>query len=105
MARPGYFPPEFIKELTGDSDITDKEVIIVDSGKPRPKGLEALDAVSQILRESPYSNMSMKDFGWGRTYRTSKFKQNPKEQGRNEKCNCHSGKKYKNCCGKVVVEE
>lgn len=22
------------------------------------------------------------------------------EQGRNEKCNCGSGKKYKNCCGK-----
>jgi uncharacterized protein YchJ len=23
-----------------------------------------------------------------------------KEQGRNEKCNCGSGKKYKHCCGK-----
>jgi uncharacterized protein YchJ len=23
----------------------------------------------------------------------------PKEQGRNEKCNCGSGKKYKCCCG------
>jgi uncharacterized protein YchJ len=26
----------------------------------------------------------------------------PKAQGRNEKCSCHSGKKYKNCCGKRV---
>jgi hypothetical protein len=24
----------------------------------------------------------------------------PKEQGRNERCNCKSGLKYKNCCGK-----
>ena len=23
----------------------------------------------------------------------------PKEQGRNEPCNCGSGKKYKKCCG------
>ena len=28
---------------------------------------------------------------------------NPKEAGRNELCPCGSGKKYKNCCGKVVV--
>ena len=28
---------------------------------------------------------------------------NPKDAGRNEPCPCGSGKKYKNCCGKVVV--
>lgn len=29
----------------------------------------------------------------------------PKEQGRNEKCNCSSGKKYKYCCGKRIESE
>jgi uncharacterized protein YecA (UPF0149 family) len=37
---------------------------------------------------------------------TEKFERNvpkyarKKEQGRNEKCNCGSGLKYKKCCGK-----
>ena len=28
-----------------------------------------------------------------------------REQGRNEPCNCGSGKKFKKCCGKVINED
>jgi len=27
-----------------------------------------------------------------------------KQQGRNEKCNCGSGVKFKNCCYRIIVE-
>ena len=28
-----------------------------------------------------------------------------REQGRNELCNCGSGKKFKKCCGRVINED
>ena len=28
-----------------------------------------------------------------------------REQGRNELCNCGSGKKFKKCCGRVINDE
>ena len=39
-----------------------------------------------------------------KAYRKSKTVVKPKKIGRNDPCPCGSGKKYKNCCGKVVNE-
>jgi uncharacterized protein YecA (UPF0149 family) len=58
------------------------------------------------LWDSPYAytTQDMKDLGF-----CPKFQRNrpdlmrPHEQGRNEKCACGSGLKYKKCCGKEAI--
>lgn len=51
-----------------------------------------------------YSNMRIaKDFVLSKPYRNVPQYMRKKEQGRNEKCACCIGKKYKNCCGKKEV--
>jgi uncharacterized protein YchJ len=53
------------------------------------------------FHDSFYTMQCMKDFGfWPKYQRDRPDLMRPKEQGRNEKCACGSGKKYKYCCGK-----
>jgi uncharacterized protein YecA (UPF0149 family) len=57
--------------------------------------------------DDPYSLrdsiQTMREMGFVSVYRRDRPDlMPPKEQGRNEKCSCGSGKKYKNCCGRRV---
>ena len=67
-------------------------------------GLLAMEVMSQHLfgksfEEHIVDELSRMPKRYGkRDYSTGKPR--PNAQGRNERCNCGSGKKYKQCCGK-----
>jgi uncharacterized protein YecA (UPF0149 family) len=51
--------------------------------------------------DSAYTLQNMRMYGFfPKPQRDRPDLMRPKEQGRNEKCNCGSGLKYKKCCGK-----
>ena len=61
----------------------------------------AISALSGGYESSEYTCCSMKSIGYFPRYERNVPQYMPKKaQGRNERCNCHSGLKYKNCCGK-----
>ena len=66
-----------------------------------------LDARADYLYELPQWDAILteeKRLQIAKNYRKSKTVVKPPKIGRNDPCPCGSGKKYKNCCGKVVNE-
>jgi uncharacterized protein YchJ len=43
--------------------------------------------------------MRRSGLSFSKGYQGNMYKATPKQQGRNEPCNCGSGKKFKKCCG------
>lgn len=72
-----------------------KETIVIGH---RRSVLASFLALSAML-DSHYINDSVL-FPLGKPVRNVPKYARKKEQGRNEKCNCGSGLKYKKCCGK-----
>jgi hypothetical protein len=83
---------------------SDKQVVVVGQGtNSKMRAAALMGAIASIggyvSMDSAYSHM--KSEGYFKSYGRNRPDLMPKkEQGRNEKCSCHSGLKYKNCCGK-----
>ena len=63
-----------------------------------------LEVISKTMLEIGLLERSLKSTGlYSPTYKGNMYDPSPKPaQGRNEKCNCGSGLKFKKCCGKEV---
>jgi hypothetical protein len=89
-------------------------IMVIGSGKPAPvllppdksrhkDGRAALLLLTSLLAAgTPYDMQDFKAFSGHKYYRDKPALMPKKEQGRNERCNCGSGKKYKYCCGKAT---
>ncbi len=62
---------------------------------------ELLNYMDDTLKVADYLGMSSFPSSKPKPYKVYELSPKP-EQGRNEKCNCGSGLKFKKCCGKEV---
>ncbi len=93
--------PLDIKEMDLDSEFwleVDWEKLYFNMLDAHADYLYNLPQWDDILYEEERAEITKK-------YRRSKTVVKGKKIGRNDPCPCGSGKKYKNCCGKVVNEE
>lgn len=85
-----------VEELEEDSDLSlkvDNELLYYNMLDAQADWLYGLPQWDAILSADDRDRIS-------KQFRQDKVYVAKKTQGRNELCNCGSGKKYKNCCGK-----
>ncbi|KAL6047362.1 DUF1186 domain-containing protein [Balamuthia mandrillaris] len=85
----GQLRTEEVKRLENGFPTTEREIAEFEELKKR-NDAAYLQKVRELVKESPHLLHGLK--------RNTPTRTNTKQVGRNEKCPCNSGKKYKKCC-------
>lgn len=90
----GEYEVETLKDDTDISLRVDNELLYYNMLDAKADWLYGLPEWDNILTNEERENIA-------KQFRQDKIFVAPKTPGRNDPCSCGSGKKYKNCCGKV----
>lgn len=86
-------------QIQGDSDV---EAFEEAQQEERPKALEANHPAAQSIAGAMGQETSAEESDTPETKEPTTFRRQEAKVGRNDPCTCGSGKKYKQCCGKLT---